>query len=593
MIYIMYLIKSSLVLGIIYGLYWITFRNDTFHKMKRFILLSGIVLSIILPLLKTDSFQPLIKTNSIQAQAVHSSLIYWELLQKSLQQRNSVQSDIPDTPSLINWILYGYSLATAFFALQLVIRLGAMIHLLQQSKSHITEGYRISTHPQINTPFSFFRWIFLPEALSDGKLKQQVITHELAHIRQRHTVDILLMEVYSVFFWFNPFTWSYRQQVRLNLEFLADESVLKSGIIYTDYQLNLLKISIESSAFKLANHFRHSSLKTRIYMMNRTQSPLQAYAKYVLLPVVTIGLFFLFQLAQARNGVSLSTPISITIPDVPKVITPSVVSTQIPKKVSKSKSKIYILKGVIKDADTGEPIAGANIYPVGQTYGAITSLEGSFTLESYQKNIEVLLNHENYLTLPAQIIKLSDATTTEVTLWLKLKPALSIGTDASMDGPKQNINFEFKKQLEPLYIVDGKKSSAEEVKKIDPSTIQSIDVLKDKSATDKYGDEGKNGVVIITLTTTKNTNSSQKENMPGLMEMIMKPRADSTIQFRATSVSPLYILDGKEIKADDFKKINPDTIEEMEVLKAKSATEAYGDKGKNGVIIITLIKKIK
>ncbi len=121
-----------------------------------------------------------------------------------------------------------------------------------------------------------------------------------------------------------------------------------------------------------------------------------------------------------------------------------------------------------------------------------------------------------------------------------------------------------KPENKSLYVLDEKIVSKEEVDKIDPNTIESVNVLKDKPATDKYGDKGKNGVVEISL--------------------------KKSVTITKLTDEMLYVLDGKFIPKDKFDKINHKEIESINVLKDKPATDKYGDKGKNGVVEITLKK---
>lgn len=123
-----------------------------------------------------------------------------------------------------------------------------------------------------------------------------------------------------------------------------------------------------------------------------------------------------------------------------------------------------------------------------------------------------------------------------------------------------------------LYVLDGEVISKEKFEKIDHKKIESMNVLKDKAATDKYGDKGKNGVV----------------------EVISK-KTTSSVSFFADE-EPVYVLNGKVISQDEFKRIDPDNIESMSVLKDKQATDKYGDKAKYGaieIIIKSVTNKVK
>ncbi|HEX5026093.1 MAG TPA: TonB-dependent receptor plug domain-containing protein, partial [Agriterribacter sp.] len=124
-----------------------------------------------------------------------------------------------------------------------------------------------------------------------------------------------------------------------------------------------------------------------------------------------------------------------------------------------------------------------------------------------------------------------------------------------------------------LYLLDGIEISAADLKSINPGDIERINVIKDKSATDKYGARAKNGVVEITL-------------KKGVVVGVAPPGNVFKVDKPAFSDSVLYFLDGVKISAADMKKLVPDQIESMTVLKDKSAIDKYGNQGKNGVIEI-------
>jgi TonB-dependent SusC/RagA subfamily outer membrane receptor len=120
--------------------------------------------------------------------------------------------------------------------------------------------------------------------------------------------------------------------------------------------------------------------------------------------------------------------------------------------------------------------------------------------------------------------------------------------------------------MQPLLIVDGKRTSEEELQGINPKEIKSIDVLKNETSTFLYGEDGKNGVVLITM---------------------KKPAQHAIISTHGLKGKPLIVVDEKKMPADfELNTVNPDKIESISILKDKSANEIYGDEGKNGVIII-------
>jgi TonB family protein len=140
-------------------------------------------------------------------------------------------------------------------------------------------------------PFSFFRWIFVnPQAQSEEQL-QEIMTHERAHVEQWHSLDIVLMELLAIACWPNPFVWLMRREVRLNLEYLADERVVEAGSERKAYQYHLLGLAYGKNVATVCNNFNVLPLKLRIRMMNKKRTNSWLRAKYLLLvPVIGVAL---------------------------------------------------------------------------------------------------------------------------------------------------------------------------------------------------------------------------------------------------------------------------------------------------------------
>lgn len=146
------------------------------------------------------------------------------------------------------------------------------------------------------TPFSFFTLIFIHTEKHSETEIEQILLHELTHVRQWHSVDIMLIELLFLFSWWNPFVWLMKREMAMNLEYLADNGVLRRGIDSREYQFHLLRLTYHETAVQIVNNFNVSQLKKRIMMMNKTKSPTLSLAKYLLmLPLI-------FLLAAANSA---------------------------------------------------------------------------------------------------------------------------------------------------------------------------------------------------------------------------------------------------------------------------------------------------
>ena len=141
---------------------------------------------------------------------------------------------------------------------------------------------------------------------------------------------------------------------------------------------------------------------------------------------------------------------------------------------------------------------------------------------------------------------------------------------------KSEISFPSNKE-QPIYILNEKEITAEEMEEIDPNTIQSVNVFKDKSALNKYGEKGKNGVIEITTKNNYSTSINVDEN-----------DISSNLTRIVNDDKPMILVNGKEVSAEEMKRIDIETIKSMNVIKNEMATKKYGEKGKNGVIVIKL-----
>jgi hypothetical protein len=142
----------------------------------------------------------------------------------------------------------------------------------------------------------------------------------------------------------------------------------------------------------------------------------------------------------------------------------------------------------------------------------------------------------------------------------------------------QEINLNTTTAEKPLFVINGKHTTYDDLSHIKPNDIESIHVLKNEKAIDQFGEAGKNGVVVITLKNFKKAEVAEES---------VEQNPNAYLYATSSGVQPLFVLDGKIIQQADIEKINTRNIESIEVLKGEKATDQYGDKGKHGVVVIT------
>jgi TonB-dependent SusC/RagA subfamily outer membrane receptor len=492
------------------------------------------------------------------------------------------------------------------------------------------------------TPFSFFNSIFWNNAIDIySRQGQQIFNHEIAHVKEKHSYDKIFMNALLIFFWMNPFFWLMRKELSMIHEFIADKEALEDSDINAFAEM-ILQTVYPGQQFSITNNFFHSPLKRRLIMFTKNKNPKVSYlSRLLVLPLAAI-VFFAFTLkmktiipANLYNGKKitvvidaghggsdngavenninekdLNLSIAKDIKELNKnenlniilsrsgdeLLTPKdrvkfalenkadlFVSIHINAEDNKNEHngiEIFIPKNDntylnqskllgsslidafknnyelqvpndLKQSDHGIWVLNASQYP------AVLIEPGFLTT---QKDLEYLVNPKNQQTIAENILK-------GIEKYAEQNLVANINSSNSIEDTVPASSLTKKSDLPPniLYVVDNKPVSKEEAMSINPRDIESINVLKDESAVKQYGEKGKNGVIVIKKK-TKAVSSSIIENTG-------KP-------------DPIYFLDGKEISKDKMNTLSPNAIQSISVLKGESAIAVYGQKAKNGVILI-------
>lgn len=279
---ILYLLQSSAILAVLYTVYWLFLRKDTFFHVNRFYLLASMMLSLTVPLF---NFRFLAGGTSVPiAILLDPVLITPEKVEKV-------------TSGHLSWFEIAgviYLTGVSIFSLRFIVQLFQMMLLVRRCKITRQDGANIVFVDRGYSPFSFFNLIFIrKEYYIDGKLTP-VIEHEKIHIRQLHTLDLVFIEIALILQWFNPFVWFLGRSVKSVHEFLADEGVLKKGFLKSDYQTLILNEAMGLQLNNLTNNFNVSLLKTRIKMMTKTRTASWALIKVGFALPALFAVLFLF-----------------------------------------------------------------------------------------------------------------------------------------------------------------------------------------------------------------------------------------------------------------------------------------------------------
>ena len=257
---------------LLYGFYRVMVSRDTFFGLRRITLWLVYAVALLVPMLNMTYWVRDTPTMTTMASA-YADAFY-------VAPASNIASDFGWYQALC----YVYGMGVALLALRFAWQLFYICHLVAASRVEKKEGIKLHVLKGKGSPFSFFRWIFVyPQTLEGGQL-HEVLVHECTHARGYHSLDSVFSELFSIVCWFNPFAWLMKQEVRINLEYLADESVLADGNARKSYQYHLLGLAYRKPirSAEIANNFNLLPLKKRIKMMNKRRTREIGKAKYLL-----------------------------------------------------------------------------------------------------------------------------------------------------------------------------------------------------------------------------------------------------------------------------------------------------------------------
>ena len=271
----LYLLQVNVGLILFYALYKLVCTRDTFFRSRRFILIVSLVLPFILPFIDVrewlESRDRMIMLTHFDYSAGLPEIVVGS---EAVETGNRVFV-------LSEWIGYLYLAGVVVLLVRLAVQAFSLYRLIVRMPEKEINGVRIKCLNDPSGPFSFFGWIFMnPAAVKEDEISE-ILTHEMAHVKQHHSVDVLLAEMVSICCWMNPFAWLLKREVRLNLEFLADRKVMEAGFATKSYQYHLLGLAYNHK-YGLSNNFNFSHLKQRIIMMNKKKSNATGHIKYAL-----------------------------------------------------------------------------------------------------------------------------------------------------------------------------------------------------------------------------------------------------------------------------------------------------------------------
>ena len=271
-----YLLKVNVGITLFYAFYKLFCQRDTFFQWRRYALLSFLGISFLYPLIDIQ--------NWVKEQPAMNELAdYYAtwMMDEAIVVTPTV-TDAPQLPSLMTIGMYIYLVGVIALSLRFFVQLLSICRMRWSGKSIYLNGQRIISLPSETNPFSFFDWIFIYLPQLDRESQDEILTHEQAHARQWHSLDVIISEIINIICWFNPFSWLLKTEIRLNLEYLADNQVTETMNDCKQYQYHLLGLAHTKKETGLCNNFNVSHLKRRIIMMNKKRTRTAGRIKYAL-----------------------------------------------------------------------------------------------------------------------------------------------------------------------------------------------------------------------------------------------------------------------------------------------------------------------
>jgi TonB family protein len=492
-----YLIKVALFQSIFYLIYHLMFRRNTFFNVNRFYILFAVVISFALPFINigqspvpAPEFMMLpdivinggVAANQITTQAVSNSFSFDNL----------------------------YVAIALILSLYLIAKIIRLISIISTSNKLNNEKYVLVNISNSNKVFSWFRYIFSGQ----NELENDIIEHELVHIQKGHSYDLLLMEMAKTVMWMNPFIYFFEIELKLVHEYQADSDLSRSN--EDDYALMLLSKAFGVSKLSFVHNFMNTKqLKNRIKMIKKMKTKKIVLLRYLL--VIPVLALFSFEYTSQNSssdidgqGVNILNDNNVELKISNDTIEEEVFNFQIVE----TKPVYKGCENLATDAEKEKCFNTSIINHVRDNFvypkkAKEDSIQGrvivSFVIEKdgnigrvkIMRGVHKLLD-DQASNLIKSIPKMTPAMSEGKPVAVQYMLPITFRLDKKVKKEESSLNF-LNEKKSPLIIVDGKEVEKSKLEEIDPKSIDSITVIKDKPAIEKYGDKGKNGVIVITL----------------------------------------------------------------------------------------------
>lgn len=305
---IVYIIKSSLCLVLILFVYKVLLERERMYKFNRYYLLFGLCFALIVPFITMEIAGEIPVSESTPVINFDSND-----LDKVAPIVNETEQVTTSLPIWIVTLIGLYVIGYLVFFMRFMNNIYKIFYKITRNAKAFYKKASLVLLKENTLPHTFLHYIFIEkEAYETKNIAEELYTHELAHVTQKHTLDIILIELIQIVFWFNPLLIYYKKAIQLNHEFLADDAVLKSNIQIPTYQQLLLDNASWNHNLYLASNLNFSVTKKRLQMMTKHTSRIRAWLFASLTIPIFIGALFLFStkvIAQEATAEIVEIPV--------------------------------------------------------------------------------------------------------------------------------------------------------------------------------------------------------------------------------------------------------------------------------------------
>jgi bla regulator protein BlaR1 len=620
-----YLIKVNVALLIFCAGYYAVLRHLTFYNLNRVYLVTAIIFSTLYPKVNLSNF---LNRHEEIAKPIQVVIVNWQEPVKTIT-KTFLGRDV------WFWLQAAFWTGVILFAIRLAMQLLSLYRLHKRSEPAQLHHYVIRVIKGNINPFSFWRNIYINPDNHPTQELNAILEHEHIHVSEWHTIDILLGEVSAIFYWFNPGVWLMKRAIRENIEFITDNKILLKGVDSKAYQYSLLNVNFGAQGNAIVNHFNISTIKKRIIMMNAKRSSKVNITRYLFLIPVVMCLLLVFSVSKAElNKVvkssthmmrTLKTVVnSITLINVPASNTParkrgpvlaaiSHLSIQsdtvtdiqdLPRlklqfksfffnDTDKNDGKIEVLN--IMPSDTNKRIfkirLNGNDKPDYYLNGVKTELAleaidpNSIATVDVHKDLATSPNSAVYITTKGHEIKGSVGVNRIYLDTALIKGKLHTRTVSGilMTGSGGGRGISTAGKPTTLTVVTHADTKGNVVSNDTVYTSGAVAIARPSTLSNEV-------VVRGYPTKVSGVGARNVVTVNGYSTGVSGVSTGKSATVIGDLTNLLIIIDGKETTKEKFNKLPAGDIQSISVLKDEAA-KIYGDKGKNGVLVITTKKK--